>query len=175
MVRYVNQTQPFWRRNGGRDHFYFVTNDWGVCRCAAVWGVGWGWGGVGGWGVGGLERPLPAPSRRYPEWPEVQNPIRITHFGYHVDGPADNPWFRGRWRCYDAHKDVVAPPHDGGLLPPAGGAWPADTAEFLRSKRLLLLYTGWLDLDGVRGQVGAPAARGPGPGAALRAVCCAGC
>jgi hypothetical protein len=31
-VRYVNQTLPFWRRHDGKDHFYWVTNDWGTCR-----------------------------------------------------------------------------------------------------------------------------------------------
>jgi hypothetical protein len=84
----------------------------------------------------------------------VQNPIRITHFGYHVNGPAPNPWFKGKWDCFDVHKDVVAPAHDGPLLPPPNGSWPEDMAQFLRSKRILLLYSGWLDLDGVRGEVG---------------------
>ncbi len=30
-VMYINATYPFWQRHQGKDHFYWATNDWGVC------------------------------------------------------------------------------------------------------------------------------------------------
>jgi hypothetical protein len=69
----------------------------------------------------------------------VQNPIRITHFGYHVKGPAHNPWFKNSWDCFDVHKDVVAAPHDSHSLPAAGYQWPP-LRQLLNNKTRLMLY-----------------------------------
>jgi hypothetical protein len=32
VVAYINATYPFWQRHQGKDHFYWATNDWGVCK-----------------------------------------------------------------------------------------------------------------------------------------------
>jgi hypothetical protein len=89
-----------------------------------------------------------------PQWPEVQNPIRITHFGYHVKGPVDNPWFKEKWDCFDVHKDVVAAPHDFANMPSPGQRWPA-LRELLRGKTRLLFYAGWvLNASVVSGRAG---------------------
>jgi hypothetical protein len=101
--------------------------------------------------VAGTLRPLLAgrdpPSARPTlpgQWPEVQNPIRITHWGYHIKGPARNPWFKREWDCFDVHKDVVAAPHDATFQPPAGYQWPP-LKQLLRGKTRLMMYSGWVE------------------------------
>ncbi len=74
----------------------------------------------------------------------MQNPIRITHFGYHIKGPVDNPWFKDRWDCFDAHKDIVAAPHDATFAPGRGYKWPP-LRQLLRDKTRLVFYSGWVE------------------------------
>jgi hypothetical protein len=85
------------------------------------------------------------------QWPEVQNPIHITHFGYHIKGPVENEWFKKHWDCFDVHKDIVAAPHDAGNLPALGAHWPSPLGDFLRNKTYLMMYSGWVDKDVSRG------------------------
>jgi hypothetical protein len=74
----------------------------------------------------------------------VQNPIRITHFGYHIKGPVDNPWFKDQWDCFDAHKDIVVAPYDSYNLPRPGHEWPP-LRELLRGKTQLFMYSGYVE------------------------------
>ncbi len=71
----------------------------------------------------------------------MQNPIRITHFGYHIKGPVENKWFKKEWDCFDVHKDIVAAPHDAGFLlrDPREVRWPP-LAQLLKSKTKLMMY-----------------------------------
>jgi hypothetical protein len=80
----------------------------------------------------------------------VQNPIRITHFGYHIKGPVKNSWFKEHWNCFDVHKDIVAVPHDAANLPRQDATWPSSLAELLRNKTYLMMYSGWVDVNHVR-------------------------
>jgi hypothetical protein len=32
VVQWIKTAHPFWNRTQGRDHFYWATNDWGVCK-----------------------------------------------------------------------------------------------------------------------------------------------
>jgi hypothetical protein len=92
----------------------------------------------------------------------VQNPIRITHFGYHIKGPVENKWFKKEWDCFDVHKDIVAAPYDSFSLkdPHKPLAWPP-LRSLLQNKTRLFMYR-W-------DAAAAPAAAGSGAGA--RAKC----
>ncbi len=153
---------------------YWVSNDWGVCTypkdvsplgcwrscsrccgqscaashdvCACASCTAWAAGDLigahaGGSCVSSISAALNPPRL---QWPEVQNPIRITHFGYHVQSPAPNPWFKKSWDCFDVHKDVVAAPHDATFLPPLGYQWPS-LRQLLRGKTRLMMYSGWIE------------------------------
>ena len=32
IIQWVKTQHPFWNRTQGRDHFFWVGNDWGVCK-----------------------------------------------------------------------------------------------------------------------------------------------
>jgi hypothetical protein len=88
------------------------------------------------------------PGRRYPNTSaDLSNPIRVVHFGYHVQGRQHDPWLKHTWDCFDVHKDVVAAPLDTMNPPKAGHQWPVDLEQYIRSKSKLLMYSGWVPTD----------------------------
>ena len=133
IVQHLAQHSPYWRRSGGRDHFFFLAGDKGACG-------------------------LPLEIARRPIFlthfgllgPHTSMPkAQATRRSFNNASQLVREVQTGAW-CHAPHKDIVVPP----LIPRSPGQPPATRLDVTRPWRHLLVHAG-----GIFGPAGVAAVR----------------
>ncbi|KAI3430530.1 hypothetical protein D9Q98_005123 [Chlorella vulgaris] len=113
VIDHINSSYPFWNRTGGKDHFFWLTNDRGACALTGLaqpaiklthFGLHTRNGSVEGW-----------------------DPASIVD---HEFG------------CHHPLRDVVMPPHDSSLLPLIGNSRQLTVDDIISKKSKLFYFSG---------------------------------